>query len=537
MNKKSKKTSGLHLTIPAMTCGPLFIFGILAMIFCGMRFSYKMYDKVESELKEIAESVLITYDVAYPGEYELYKRKDVVAFYKGDYNISGDYTIVDDYQNKTQSEVSIFYRDIRMVTTLKDEKGNRYIGYEANQIIRKDVVEGKESRFYKRVDINGVKYYVYYEPILNEAGGCVGMVAVAKESKEIDVLVLQAVFPLIIVLGIALIIMAFISYSYSSNLASAIESVQKSLARIAKGDLSGEMDYKLMKRNDELADIGKSIQSMQNSLHMLVERDALTELFNRRLAGKKLERLINDYAGSSVKYCVALGDIDFFKKVNDIYGHKMGDVVLKEVAKTLRNGMRGKGFAARWGGEEFLLVFERADMETAGKILDVLMNEIRALEIENQEELSEQELFGQYAANENLEDKNEEKKDNVNKNDRYAPVDRSEAKKIIKVTMTFGLAAGLADRDKDTLVKIADENLYAGKESGRNKVVAEVIEIAEEETIETVEEVVSVKASEILTEQIPDDISEIILDEIPAEMVAMMNDEVGNDINENEEDI
>ena len=169
--------------------------------------------------------------------------------------------------------------------------------------------------------------------------------------------------------------------------------------------------------------------------------------------------------------------------------------------------------------------------------LDVLMNEIRALEIENQEELSEQELFGQYAANENLEDKNEEKKDSVNKNDRYAPVDRSEAKKIIKVTMTFGLAAGLADRDKDTLVKIADENLYAGKESGRNKVVAEVIEIVEEEKTETVEEVVSVKASEILTEQIPDDISEIILDEIPAEMVAMMNDEVGNDINENEEDI
>lgn len=533
--KKNKNTGGLHFMIPAMTCGPLFVFGILAMIFCGISFSRKTYEKNEQELKEIASSVLLTYDIAYPGDYELVKRKNVIAFYKGDYEITGDYEIVDEYREKTNAEISLFYRDIRMITTLKDGSGSRFVGFEANQVIKKDVVEGKQSRFYKNVDIDGVKYYVYYEPILTEAGGCVGMVAVAKPTKEIDVLVIQAVFPIIIVMGVVMIIMAVLSYRYSANLASAIESVQKALSRIARGDLSGEMDYKLMKRTDELADIGRSIQSMQKSLHMLVERDALTELFNRRLASRKLERLINDYSGSSVKYCVALGDIDFFKKVNDIYGHKMGDVVLKEVAKTLRNGMRGKGFASRWGGEEFLLVFERSDVKQATIILESIMNDIRALEIPNQNEMTEQELFGQYA--DNAEEKSQESKPEAvkAKEDRYAPVDRSAAQKIIKITMTFGIAAGLADRDKDSIVRIADENLYAGKESGRNKIVPEIIE--EEETEEVKEEAVkTVTISAANLEEIPEDVSEIVLDEIPEEMIALMNEEVEICVESEEDD-
>lgn len=525
--KETKRKNGIHFMIPAMTCGPLFVFGILAMIFCGFSFSKKMYEKNEEELREIASSVLLTYDIAFPGDYELVKRKNELAFYKGDAEITGNNEIVDDYFGKTHAEISLFYRDIRMVTTIKDSDGNRIVGYKVNQIVKKDVVDGKQSHFYKKVDINGNYYYVYYQPILTPEGGCVGMIAVAKETKEIDSLVVQAVFPLMIVMGVVMVIMAFISYTYSSNLAGAIESVQKSLARVAGGDLSGELDYKLMKRNDELADIGKSIQRMQKSLHMLVERDALTELFNRRLASRKLEKLIREYAGSSVKYCVALGDIDFFKKVNDIYGHKMGDVVLKEVAKTLRNGMRGKGFASRWGGEEFLLVFERSNIKQAEQILNVLMDDIRALEIPNQNEMTEQELFGQYANN------SEEKEENnatvlTGSNDRYAPVDRSVAQKIIKITMTFGLAAGLADRDKDTLVRIADDNLYAGKEGGRNRVVTELIEeeeVEEAKEIEETEEVV-IANKDVDLATIPDDVSELVLDEIPEEMIALMNEEV-----------
>ena len=61
---------------------------------------------------------------------------------------------------------------------------------------------------------------------------------------------------------------------------------------------------------------------------------------------------------SGIEYCVAIGDIDFFKKVNDRYGHEAGDVVLTKVARILREKIMSKGYVCRWGGEEFLIVLE-----------------------------------------------------------------------------------------------------------------------------------------------------------------------------------
>ena len=491
---KSGRKGRLNVTIPLMTCGPLFLFGILAMIFCSMRFTSVMYQKVEEELKEIAASVLLTYDFRYPGEYELVKMGNVVAYYKGDSEITGDNEIVDGFKEKTGAEVSLFYRDTRMVTTLTDENEERLVGTGANTVIQQAVVEGKESRFYKQVNIYGTEYYAYYEPILTEAGGCVGMIAVAKDCDEINALVRKSIYPMIGIVALALAVAAIVSYTYASSLASAIGSVDKALAKVAKGDLSGDIDYKIVKRNDEISDIGKSIQHMQKALHILVEKDALTELYNRRLASRRLAKLIKDSENYGVKYCVALGDIDFFKKVNDIYSHEMGDVVLKEIAKLLKKGMMGNGFASRWGGEEFLLVFENADMGKAQKVMNDIMDHVRAMEIENKYDKTEQEMFGEFASNAEAGEKNENvsrngekvgdsNEDNTKSNlktdvkpvtgtDRYAPVDRNAASPIIKVTMTFGLVEGEAGMDKDDIVHTADERLYYGKEHGRNQLVA-----------------------------------------------------------------
>lgn len=472
---KTDKKGGLNRTIPLMTCGPLFLFGILAMFFCSMRFTSVMYQKVEQELKEIASSVLLTYDFLYPGDYELVKRGNVVAFYKGDEEITGNNELVDGYKSETKAEISLFYRDTRMVTTLTDSAGERLVGTGANTVVQQAVVEGKESMFYKRVNIYGTEYYVYYEPILTQAGGCVGMIAVAKDCDEINALVRKSIAPMIIIIAIALILVALLSYVYASTLASAIGSVRESLARVAKGDLSGAVDYKVMKRNDEISDIGKSIQQMQKSLHILIEKDALTELYNRRLASKRLSKILRESEMSGTKFCVALGDIDFFKKVNDTYSHEMGDVVLKEIARTLKNGMMGNGFASRWGGEEFLLVFENMDIDRAMIHLEDILCNIRALEIENKYEMSEKEMFGEFAGNTEMDEKEMINEDNINdiEKGRYAPVDRSSASQIIRVTMTFGLVSGEPGRDKETLVHMADDNLYYGKEHGRNQIVKE----------------------------------------------------------------
>ena len=168
----------------------------------------------------------------------------------------------------------------------------------------------------------------------------------------------------------------------------------------------------------------------------------------------------------------------FFKKVNDTYGHEMGDVVLKEVSKVLRTYMVGKGFAARWGGEEFLLVFNNIGVKAAYLVLQKILDEIRGLQIDRNQGSSEEELFGEFIAGktgetEIIEDDGSDTEQYLSVDDAYIP--------YIKVTMTMGLASGGLGRTQDEVIRIADEKLYFGKENGRNRIIVEEIEEKDED--------------------------------------------------------
>jgi diguanylate cyclase (GGDEF)-like protein len=175
---------------------------------------------------------------------------------------------------------------------------------------------------------------------------------------------------------------------------------------------SNEAEGKLMQFNDRL-------QKQANT-------DTLTGLSNRRKAQSILGKLAHssEYAAISM----AMGDIDFFKKVNDTYGHDAGDEVLKFVARTMKDVCTEDAFVARWGGEEFLLVFPGMNGDEALAILEELRISIggATIRVKDQE---------------------------------------------IRVTMTFGLTEYDYNGDIDGTIKEADEKLYQGKMNGRNQVV------------------------------------------------------------------
>ena len=74
-------------------------------------------------------------------------------------------------------------------------------------------------------------------------------------------------------------------------------------------------------------------------------------------------------------------DIDYFKKVNDTYGHDEGDAVIREIGKTILKMLRPNDMLCRWGGEEFLLAFPQCDYNSACQVLDRLLSNIRSMEI------------------------------------------------------------------------------------------------------------------------------------------------------------
>lgn len=157
--------------------------------------------------------------------------------------------------------------------------------------------------------------------------------------------------------------------------------------------------------------------------------DELTELYNRHAIIQVSKRISDDIVSSREKYNAAIIDIDFFKKVNDEYGHNSGDMVLKELASILKNH-HDELIPARWGGEEFIVL----------STIDISYNEFKK-------------------AMENLRIKISEHKFKIEKN------------KIINITVSIGTTKVKKDQILSSALKVADENLYKAKESGRNKIV------------------------------------------------------------------
>lgn len=158
--------------------------------------------------------------------------------------------------------------------------------------------------------------------------------------------------------------------------------------------------------------------------------DPLTNIYNRRHMYKYLSAQIKAMRKAHKSLSIVMFDIDRFKRLNDTYGHLLGDDVLKAIARILKNSCRDKEIVARYGGEEFLLIMPGSDNEAAAK---------RAEEIRDCIEKS-------YLSPELPRDK--------------------------PVTISGGVATLRSGWDEEKLVAAADENLYKSKENGRNRITS-----------------------------------------------------------------
>lgn len=166
-------------------------------------------------------------------------------------------------------------------------------------------------------------------------------------------------------------------------------------------------------------------QAMQ-SIQLLSITDPLTGCYNRHYLNEQLERIAD--SASQQPLTVIFCDVDFFKQVNDRFGHKAGDDVLAKVGEVLRQGLRCESdWVARYGGEEFLLVLPKTDLATAHQIAERLRLDIAALSFQCREQ-------------------------------------------CFQISSSFGVAELRQDESAQQLCERADQLLYQAKNSGRNRV-------------------------------------------------------------------
>lgn len=172
----------------------------------------------------------------------------------------------------------------------------------------------------------------------------------------------------------------------------------------------------------------ETLTSKNEELDEMANRDTLTKLYNRRFLNDKLVEKMEGLSKSGQIFGIIMGDIDDFKKVNDTFGHDVGDVVLIEVSKALLASTREDDFVARWGGEEFLIVINGNKQITAA-VAERMRTMVSEINIP-------------------------------------MPDDKN-----ISVTMTFGVCESIPGYSIEKIIEIADTNLYKGKQNGKNKVV------------------------------------------------------------------
>lgn len=177
----------------------------------------------------------------------------------------------------------------------------------------------------------------------------------------------------------------------------------------------------------------QTVYRLEKTLVDVATKDSLTGLYNRRKMHDLLNAMSELLATSYNQMCIAMLDIDNFKRINDTYGHDVGDEVLKSLASLLLDKQaKEDGFqACRWGGEEFL-VFYRKNHQNTSEIIDEFE------ELRQQIECCKTVVCGEHK---------------------------------VKFTVTIGLAFYDGNSSITELIKLADNNLYEGKSSGKNVVI------------------------------------------------------------------
>lgn len=173
----------------------------------------------------------------------------------------------------------------------------------------------------------------------------------------------------------------------------------------------------------------KKIESLYMEVERLSRIDPLTELSNRRSFNTDATHFFKLAVRHKKRMSCAMLDIDLFKKVNDTYGHDLGDTVLIAVAKTCKKELRSTDLLARFGGEEFCFLFPETDLQGASIIAERIRLKISELEFNSE-------------------------------------------KVRFSVTASFGVAELIdSDHSIEDMLKRSDVCLYKAKESGRNRVI------------------------------------------------------------------
>jgi diguanylate cyclase (GGDEF)-like protein len=315
----------------------------------------------------------------------------------------------------------------RLQSDFRHYHGNAYelslllLGHDGQEDRQTELIENVE-RYHKAVNLGLEQLRVLVDRQMLEA-------VEATDQRLQHVLVLG-----ISLGGVVTILVISLTFVLSMTTRRSLREMIMGMRDLAKGNPDFSKRLKPSGK-DELSELVRWFNVLSHKLEkdykkieQLSITDRLTQLYNRtridQLFGQEIKRSLRYQA----KFSVILLDVDYFKSVNDKYGHMVGDSVLQELAELLRSGVRDTDHTGRWGGEEFIIIAPVTDLSDALSMAEKLRKMIEEFEFTG----------------------------------------------VGHKTASFGVASFQEGDDEDSLTQRADQALYLAKQRGRNQVISEL---------------------------------------------------------------
>lgn len=260
----------MNLKTKLLLCSllPVILLGMIVVVISATFVKNSIIDKVEDSLKGTAVATLAAYDQN-AGSYIEAENGDI---WKGSYNVSQSENLVDTIKARSGMDVTFFYGDKRIMTSAVDKNGDRILGSPAGNKIVSMVLEQGKDFFSDNVSIEGTIYYGYYVPVYQNGDDTkpIGMIFAGAEKEKtlggIQKIIRSVIMVVIFVTLLCIVAISFMATTIANGIRRSIANVQE----VAAGNLNVDIDGQLAARSDEVGDLTRAIQSLQDALKTII---------------------------------------------------------------------------------------------------------------------------------------------------------------------------------------------------------------------------------------------------------------------------
>lgn len=265
---KKKKRFSIILRLLAMALGPCILMGIIMTLYSSNSMREGMQEEAMKGLKSTAYSIQESYANVDSGDFKQDSKGDI---YKGNYKVNGNYEIADRVKENTDVDITLFYGDTRVVTSLKDkDSGDRLIGTQASkEVIEKVLKQGKEYHDVD-VEINGLPYYGYYVPLKNADGSIVGMVFAGTESESAEAFITEKTSSVGLIALVVLVLGNISAGITSYTMSTSVKKTKNVVSELAQGNLSATIEGRTLRRNDEIGEMARAVEELKEKLYEII---------------------------------------------------------------------------------------------------------------------------------------------------------------------------------------------------------------------------------------------------------------------------